>query len=135
MGESIYRAGVVLEGDYKNLNVYKNNESSFVIMKNDENGKIIVKSLFPTHYSVVKTVSKETVERYEDISSAKQGPKAEAVSKGLFWLGPVGGLLGATASQNTSHDIALYFKDGKKSLVRILDASAYQDLKRILFTF
>ena len=53
----------------------------------------------------------------------------------MFWLGPVGGLLGAATSQSTSFDIAVYFKNGEKSLIRILDSTYYQEMKRILFSF
>lgn len=135
MGKSVYRAGVVVDGDYKNLNVYKQDNNSFIIVRNDENGKIIVNSLFPTNFTVVKVISKATVDRYEELSASKQGADLGAVAKGLFWLGPVGGLLGAATSQSTSFDIAVYFKNGEKSLIRILDSTYYQELKRILFSF
>lgn len=106
MGKSIYRAGVVLGGDFNGKSIYKYDDNKFIIISNDENGKIIINSLFPTRYSTLKDISKSTVERYEDISST-------------------GGFI-------PTYDMAIYFKDGQKSLVR-LNSSSYQMIKQILF--
>lgn len=133
MGKSIYRCGVVINGDFSGKSVYKNDSNSYIIISNDENGKIIVNSLFPTHFSILQVISKDTVERYEEVSSSKNGADASAIAKGLFWAGLAGGLLGAASSQSASFDIAIYFKNGKKSLIRINNSSSYQDLKSILF--
>lgn len=135
MGKSIYRIGTVLQGDYNGKNIYKKDDDSLIIVSDDEFGKIIVHSLFPTRYTTLKTISKDTVERYEDISSSERGANPSAVADGLLWLGPVGGLLGAVASQSTDYDIAVYFKDGTKSLIRMFSSSSYQELKKILFKF
>lgn len=133
MANSINRAGYVLSGDFSGKNIYVNDDSSFIIVSNDVNGKIVLNGLFPTSYRILKTISASTVDSYEDVSSASQGADPTAVAKGLFWLGPVGGLLGVAASQSATYDIAIYFNDGQKSLIRILSATSYQQLKRILF--
>lgn len=136
MGKSIYRAGVVINGDFEGKSVYKHDDNSFVVVSNDENGKLIINSLFPTHYSILKEISGNTVDHYEDISCSKTGADVSAIAKGLFWAGPIGGLLGAAAtSQSATYDLAIYFKDGKKSLIRIFNSVSYQEIKRILFVF
>ena len=89
--------------------------------------------MFPTRYSILKEISKTTVDHYEDVSAIETGADASAVAKGLFLAGPVGGLLGAAASKSATYDLAIYFKDGEKSLIRILSSGSYQELKRILF--
>ncbi|MBQ2661929.1 MAG: hypothetical protein IJF80_04655 [Clostridia bacterium] len=133
MGKAIYRAGVVVSGNYSGRNIYKYDDSSFMIVSNDENGKIIINSLFPTNYLKLKEISRSTVERFEDVSSSQTGANPSAIAKGLFWAGPVGGLLGAAASQSATFDLAIYFKDGTKSLIRILNSTNYQELKSALF--
>ncbi len=135
MGKSIYRAGFVIDGDYKGKSIYKQDEHSFVIVSNDEDGKIIVNSLFPTKFSILKGISKSTVDRYEDISINQKEADASAIAKGLIFAGPIGGLLGAAAtSQLATYDLALYFSDGQKSIIRITNSNSYQDLKAILFS-
>ena len=135
MGQSVYRAGVVLEGNYKGKSVYLNDDSSFIIVSNDENGKIIIKSLFPTRYEILKTISKGTVDRYQEVSATTRGADPSAVATGAFWLGAAGALIGAAASQSATIDVAIYFKNGEKSLIRFTSADAYQKLKAMLFTF
>ena len=75
MGKTIHRAGVVVSGDYSGKSIYMRNDYSFMIISNDENGKIIVKSLFPTRYSILKEISKTTVDHYEDVSAIETGAK------------------------------------------------------------
>lgn len=111
MGQSVFRAGTVIDGDFKGKGVYNGDYvlkggsgGSYVIVSNDENGKIIVKSLFPTHFTTLKEISKNTVDHYVEVSNNK----------------------------TKSYDIALYFKDGQKSLIRI-DSRAYQNIKSMLF--
>lgn len=133
MGKSIYRVGVVISGNYSGKNIYKYTDSSFMIVSNDENGKIIINSLFPTDYYKLKEISAATVDHFEDVSSSQTGANPSAIAKGLFWAGAVGGLLGAAASQSATYDLAIYFKDGTKSLIRILNSTSYQELKSILF--
>ena len=104
MGQSVYRNGVVIDGDYKGKSIYKGDDKSYIIVSNDENGKIIIKSLFPTHFSVLKEITKETVDHYVEISNV----------------------------QGKTYDLALYFKSGEKSLIR-LNSAGHRDLASILF--
>lgn len=106
MGQSVYRNGTVLKGDYEGKNIYFLPDRGISILSEDENGKIIVKSFFPTVFTVLHVISTETVERHEIVSQA--------------W---------------NSYDIAIYFKDGKKSLIRLLSSWAFQEFQRILFEF
>ena len=104
MGKSIHRHGTVLEGNYAGKNVYWFSDTGISILSNDENGKIIVQSFFSTRFTVLCTISKATVETY------------------------------TTISESPSYtDVALYFKDGNKCLVRFFSELAYQELKRIMF--
>lgn len=134
MGKTIWSAGQVVKGDYEGRYVYKQDDSSYIIVSGDDNGKIVQGFLLSTPYQKLKVISSQTVDHYEEAGSVKKGPDVGAVANGLFWLGPVGGVLGAVASQSSTTDIAVYFKDGKKSLLK-LNASAAQELKRILFSF
>ena len=104
MGKSYYRHGTVLNGDYAGKNVYIFTDAGICILSNDENGKIIVKSLFPTRFSVLCTISNDSVLKHEIVSQGKN-----------------------------TYDIAIYFKDGKKSLIRLFSSMAYQELCRTLF--
>ncbi len=101
MGRTVYSCGTVAKGDFAGKNVYHSDESSLIIVSNDEKGKIIVQSLFPTKYEILQTISLETVEKYECV---------------------------------TDKDIALYFKNGRKSLITF-KSEAYKKVKRILFNF
>jgi len=136
MGRAVYRAGYVVSGDYSGRNIYQLENENFFIVDNDENGKIIFGGLFPTSFQKLQTICHGQVDHYEDVSSAKTGPNTSAIADGVFWGGALGGLIGAVATNgNATHDIAVYFKDGKKSLIRILNSASYQALKSKLFAF
>lgn len=101
MGQTVNRVGIVIEGDYLGKSVYKRDDSSFIIISNDENGKIIIKSLFPTVYSTLKVISKETISSYKLV---------------------------------TSSDIAIYFKNGEKSLIKFHYSGCIEQITRMMFT-
>ncbi len=85
---------------------------------------------------VMKVISKETVERYEDIGSYNNSvPNMNAAIRGYTTLGAFGGMLGAMAGMKSDYDIAVYFTNGDKSLIRLNSTGAYQELKTILFDF
>lgn len=106
MGKAIYRAGTVMSGDFTGKNIYKADDNSYVIVSNDENGKIIINSFFTTHYTILKYISKDTIDHYKEISTSEK-----------------------------SIDIALYFGGGEKSLIRLFSSIHYQEIKRMLFRF
>jgi len=74
----------------------------------------------------MKTISlnKETVERYEIITEEHRKSGTSAIlrgSVGAAVLGPVGLLAGVSAKNKGTYQIAIEFKDGKKSLIEIED--------------
>ena len=130
MRRTVYRAGSVINGEYNGLNVYVRDNDSFVIIKNDIGGKLSPNNMV---YSEEKILSKDTVDRYESVSAVNKGPNPASVATGLIMFGPIGALAGAAASQSSAYDIAVYFKDGKKSLIRLFSSDAYQEFIKIMF--
>ena len=130
MRRTVYRVGSVANGDFCGLNVYKRDSDSFVIIRNDIGGKIAPGNMI---YTEEQIVSKTTVDRYESISAVKNGPNAASVATGLILFGPIGALAGAAASQSSTYDIAVYFKNGKKSLIRLFSSETYQEFMRTMF--
>ena len=130
MRRTVYRVGSVVNGDFNGLNVYVRDNNSFVIVRNDINGKITPGNMI---YTEEQIISKSTVDQYEGISAVNNGPNAASVATGLILFGPIGALAGAAASQSSTYDIAVHFKDGKKSLIRFFSNDAYQEFMRIMF--
>lgn len=108
--------GTVIEGDYKGLNVYRWDDNSFIITK----GRI---SRGPNadKWSTVKEISKKTVERYQVLSSYGQNNSF----MGMLHNRMVGG--------TANHQIAIYFKNGKKCIIQLFYDAPFNDLQRILF--
>lgn len=100
MGKTVNRVGTVLEGNFAGKNVYKRDDTSFIIISNDENGKIIIQSLFPTVYSTLKVICKETIASYKLV---------------------------------TGSDVAFYFRDGDKSLVKFYYTDCIEQITRMMF--
>ena len=135
MGKAVYSAGQVVSGDYQGKNVYRKSSTEYIIVSRDEGGKLIVGGLLPTSYSTLAVISKETVARYEEVSASGRRTDPNAVVEGLVWFGPVGALLGAVAGQQAgTTDVAIYFKNGEKSLLQ-MSTQSWQELKRALFQF
>ena len=70
-------------------------------------------------------VNSETVESYELITDEHRKSAASGVARGLVGgalLGPVGMLAGSISAKSKSiYQVAIMFKDGKKSLVEVDD--------------
>lgn len=70
-------------------------------------------------------INKETVESYELITDEHRKSAASGVARGLVGgalLGPVGMLAGGLSAKNKGiYQIAIQFKDGKKSLIEVDD--------------
>jgi len=68
-------------------------------------------------------LNKSTVESYEVVTDEHRKSAASGVARGLIGgalLGPVGLLAGALSAKNRSiYNVAIHFKDGKKSLVEV----------------
>ena len=109
--------GTVLEGDYKGLNVYRWNESSFVITE----GRIS-RGPGADNWSIVQEITKETVERYQVLSSYGQDNSFVGMLHNRF--------VGGTAN----HQMAIYFKNEKKCIIEIYYDAAFNDIQRVLFT-
>lgn len=68
MGKSVYRNGTVMSGDYAGKGVYIFSDAGVSILSNDENGKIIINSLFPTRFSILRKLSSHSVLRHKIVS-------------------------------------------------------------------
>lgn len=70
-------------------------------------------------------VNKNTVVSYEQLTDEHRKSAASGVARGLIGgalLGPVGMLAGGLSAKNKSiYQVAIEFKDGKKSLVEVDD--------------
>lgn len=68
--------------------------------------------------------NKQYVDSYEFLDSTTQKSAASAVGRaalGAVFLGPVGLLAGVTAKSKGTHTIAIFWKDGKHSLLEVDD--------------
>ncbi|MBQ3604125.1 MAG: hypothetical protein IJA02_09815 [Clostridia bacterium] len=128
MGQVYEPNGKVLEGNYEGKNVYWLHDGSFAIVT----GKIDTR-LFGAGHIIHKKIDKTTVERFVELGTAQTGADASAVAKGMFWAGPLGAAIGAAASQSFSGDLAIYFKDGEKCVIRMFHPKPFQALKSKLF--
>ncbi len=78
---------------------------------------------------------KSNVESYEVLNEEKKKSGTSAVMRGMggaMLLGPVGLLAGVSAKSNNIIQVAIYFKDGRKSLLEIND-KIYSKLISSLF--
>jgi hypothetical protein len=70
-------------------------------------------------------LDKSNVDYYEIIDEKQRKSATSAVGRaaiGSFILGPVGLLAGLSAKSKGTHTIAIYFKNGMKSLVEVDDS-------------
>ena len=129
MGKVFEPQGKVIEGDYEGKNVYRFlDDDRFVIVT----GKFDTR-LFGQSHTIERDIDKSTVEKYVELGTAQTAPNASSVAKGMFWAGALGAALGAAATQSFTGDIAIYFKDGKKCVIRLFHPNTYQALKSKLF--
>ena len=80
------------------------------------------------HTEVMTKINKDTVESYEEISEERKRSAGNVAARGLVGaalLGPVGLAAGVLSSRKKgTHQIAIQFKDGKKSLIEVDDKIA-----------
>ncbi|MEC0089328.1 hypothetical protein [Paenibacillus macquariensis] len=98
----------VIAGDYE--------RSKFLVSK----GKLIIAIGWKGNV----TISKDTVESWEEMSEEHTKSAASAIGRGLVGsliLGPVGLLAGLSAKNKGTHVVAIQFKDGKRSLFELDD--------------
>lgn len=81
------------------------------------------------------TLDKSTVESYEVLTEDKVKSASSTILRagaGALLLGPVGLLAGVSGKTKGIYNVAILFKDGKKSLIEI-DDKHYKVLMKILF--
>lgn len=90
------------------------------------NGITIVKPGW--HAEVMARLDKENVESHEEISEERKRSAGNVAARGLVGaalLGPVGLAAGVLSSRKKgTHQIAIQFKNGKKSLIEVDDKIA-----------
>ena len=133
MSETFYPAGFVIGGKYDDKNVYKETIDSFMVVSGDTSDKLVIGGFSATNYSKLKSISRETVARCEEISSVNHGPNTGAIAKGAFWFGTAGALVAAATSKLSTYDVAFEFKDGDKFIVKFTVPGYYQEFKRIFY--
>lgn len=113
-------AGKIIAGDYNGSTVMYTASKI-----------VITVSLFKNMY-----LKKDMVESYEVITDDHRKSAASGVARGLVGgalLGPVGLLAGGLSAKNKGiYQIAIQFKDGKRSLMEI-DDKIYKALVKELF--
>lgn len=81
-------------------------------------------------------LNKDTVETYEVITDEHRKSAASGIGRGIVGgalLGPVGLIGGALSAKNKgTYQVAIQFKDGKKSLLEI-DDKVYKALVKSMF--
>lgn len=99
----------VIAGDYEGKAVATTVQEVYLIL-----------GLMKTYY-----INKDNVETYELITDEHKKSAASGVARGLVGgtlLGPVGLLVGGLTAKNKGiYQIAIQFKDGKKSLIEVDD--------------
>lgn len=81
------------------------------------------------------TLDKNTVESYEVLTEDKVKSASSTMLRagaGALLLGPVGLLAGVSGKTKGIYNVAILFKDGKKSLIEI-DDKHYKVLMKVLF--
>ena len=81
------------------------------------------------------TLDKSTVESYEVLTEDKVKSASSTMLRagaGALLLGPVGLLAGVSGNTKGIYNVAILFKDGKKSLIEI-DDKHYKVLMKVLF--
>lgn len=86
-------------------------------------------------FSKTLDISKQTVEEYEVLDGSEKTSGTSAVGRaavGAFFLGPIGLAAGLSAKKKGTYNIAIQFKDGKKSLLEV-DEKIYKAIMQVLF--
>lgn len=108
-------SNTVVAGDYKDCRV-REFLDSIEIVTTAWNSEVMTK------------INKNTVEAHEEISEERKRSAGNVAARGLVGaalLGPVGLAAGVLSSRKKgTHQIAIQFKDGKKSLIEVDDKIA-----------
>lgn len=117
----------VISGDYINDSVRIEGFGTQLVFGIGKDGDIFTN----THI----TLDKNTVESYEVLTEDKIKSASSTMLRagaGALLLGPVGLLAGVSGKTKGIYNIAILFKDGKKSLIEI-DDKHYKVLMKSLF--
>ena len=106
----------VIAGDYKGCNLHEFYDGIAIITSSWNNIEIMAR------------IDKDSVESFEVLSEERNRSAGNVVARGLVGaalLGPVGLAAGVLSSRKKgTHQIAIQFKNGKKSLVEVDDKFA-----------
>lgn len=109
----------VIAGDYKNRAVNLSMGTAFIQVSILDKLKL----------------NNDNVEEYEVIGETTKKSSSSAIGRatvGAFFLGPVGLMAGVGAKSKGTHQIAVQFKDGKRSLLEV-DDKIYKAMMKSLF--
>lgn len=114
--------GKVIDGDFLGNDVCSNDNDSYAIVSAYNRSKI------------ERLISRITVKKYVEIGASEAKADTANILMGGFLLGTTGAIA-AASNKKATYDIAILFRDGKKSIIRLYDNSSYCNIKRILFSF
>lgn len=122
MGKSATIIGMVKKGQYEGKPVY----SSIHIGVSSDQHLVICDSevslgLLASAPDVLCEITPSTVESYEKLSEAQLSANSDRVADATFWFGIGAGLLASQLGKSTSILVAVFFKDGNKSLLELSD--------------
>ena len=133
MSTMLYPFAYIVGGEYKGNYVYAYRGRCYLIQYSSFKQKDIgIFTLDTSHDITLKhnhTFSYEfsDIVGYEIIGSIAVGADANAVMQGSMMFGVAGALVAGAASANNKHDVAIIFKDEKKSIFRFLNSRSYQN--------
>ena len=105
-----------------------------MVVAGDYNGSSVSKVMDNVMIGAI-FADKKTVEAYEVITEEHRTSLVSGIARGLVGgaiLGPVGLLAGLTAKNKDTYNVAVMWKNGKKSLIEI-DDKIYKALIKKLF--
>lgn len=117
----------VISGDYTNDSVRIENFGKQLVFGIGKDGDIF------TYTNII--LDKNTVENYEVLTEDKVKSASSTILRagaGALLLGPVGLLAGVSGKTKGIYNVAILFKDGKRSLIEI-DDKHYKVLMQSLF--
>ena len=117
--------GSVVNGDYIGMNVYRWNDESFVIVDG------YISSASSQNWKKLAEISKKTVSNHIVISTKYESHSSllEKIATNYIYKEA-----GRVQKGSAAHDVAIYFKNGKKCIIRLYYDACLNDVKRILFT-
>ena len=124
MANVIYPCAEVIKGDFCNKYIYFEPHGSALYIREESVYKDGFFSM-GLWYNALYTFTSHDVLEYEDLSNASYGNSASNIFKAGVILGTCGAIA-ASANNGTAFDTAIYFKNGKKCIVRFTEAQYHQ---------